>query len=165
MNAAMKRAGRQKGALAVEFAILAIPLLVILTGITEYGRALYYYNSLAKAVRDGARLLSTQTPTDPGYATLVSGVTCTVVYGNNACTGDPLIPGLTTAMVSICDPVSCPATHAAVPTGTGVANLVTVQVGGQAGYTFGSMAPFMPAAFGVPSLNFAPIAATMRQVL
>jgi Flp pilus assembly protein TadG len=161
----MKPFRTEKGALAVEFAILAIPLLVILTGLTEYGRALYYYNSLAKAVRDGARLLSTQTPADPGYAALAASVTCTVVYGNGACTGEPLVPGLTTAMVSICDPIACPGTHAAVPTGTGVANLVTVQVGGQAGYTFGSMAPFMPALFGVPSIDFAPIGATLRQVL
>jgi Flp pilus assembly protein TadG len=159
----MRRA--QRGAAAVEFAILAIPLLVILTGITEYGRALYYYNAIAKAARDGARLLSTQTPADPDYATLTASVTCTVVYGNGACTGQPLIPGLSTAMVNICDPVACPATHAAVATGTGVANLVTIEVGGQNGYTFGSMAPFMPAIFGVPSLTFAPIGVTMRQVL
>jgi Flp pilus assembly protein TadG len=157
---------RQRGVAAVEFAILVIPLLVILTGITEYGRALYYYNSIAKAARDGARLLSTQTPTDPGYAALINSAACTVVFGNTACTGTPLAPGLTTAMVSVCDPVSCAGTHAVQPTGTGVANLVTLTVGGgQNAYTFGSMAPFMPALFGVPSFNFAPISVTMRQVL
>jgi Flp pilus assembly protein TadG len=48
----------QRGAAAVEFALLVIPLLVMLTGITEMGRALYYYNAIAKAARDGARLLS-----------------------------------------------------------------------------------------------------------
>jgi Flp pilus assembly protein TadG len=124
------------GSAAVEFAILAIPLMVLFTGITEYGRALYYYNAVVKAARDGVRLLSTQTPADPGYAALVTSATCTVVHGNAACDGDPLLPGLTTAMVSVCDPQSCPGTHAAVATGTGVANLVTLTVGAQGGYAF-----------------------------
>jgi Flp pilus assembly protein TadG len=156
---------RQQGAAAVEFAILVIPLLIILTGITEYGRALYYYNAIAKAARDGARLLSTQTPADPGYGALVTKATCTAVYGNSGCTGQPLAPGLTTAMVSVCDPASCPATHLAQATGTGVVNLVTLTVGAAAPYQFASMAPFMPALFGVPSFNFAPINVTMRQIL
>ena len=155
----------EKGAVAVEFAILVIPLLVLLTGITEYGRALYYYNSITKSVRDAARLLSTQTPADPGYGALVNGATCTVIHGNATCTGAPLVPGLAAAMVSICDPAACPATHAAQATGTGVANLVTVTLGGQTPYTFTSIAPFVPAIFGVPSFNFAPISVTMRQVL
>lgn len=161
----MRRFQAQRGVAAVEFALLVIPLLVLLTGITEMGRALYYYNAIAKAARDGARLLSTQTPSDPGYGALVTGATCTVVYGNPACAGDPLAPGLTTAMVSICDPVSCAATHAAVATGTGVANLVSLTVGDPNRYTFGSMAPFVPALFGVASFDFAPIRVTMRQVL
>lgn len=156
---------RQRGGAAVEFAILILPLLAILTGITEYGRALYYYDTIAKSARDGARLLSTQTPSDPGYGGLITQATCTVVYGNSACTGQPLAPGLTTAMVSVCDPASCAATHFAQATGSGVANLVTVTVGAAAPYPFGSMAPFAPAIFGVPSFNFGPINVTMRQVL
>ena len=156
---------REAGAIAVEFAILVIPMLVLLTGITEYGRALYYYNTVTKAVRDAARLMSTQTPADPGYGGLVASATCTVVYGNPGCTGAPLAPGLATNMVSTCDPAACPGTHAAQPTGTGVANLVTVTVGAAAPLSFNSMAPFMPAIFGVPSFNFPPISVTMRQVL
>jgi Flp pilus assembly protein TadG len=156
---------RQRGIAAIEFAILVIPLLVILTGITEYGRALYYYNTIVKSARDGARLLSTQTPADANYGALQTQAACMVVYGNGACSGQPLAPGLTTAMVSFCDPAACPATHAAQPTGSGVANLVTLTVGATTAYQFGSMAPFMPALFGVPSFAFAPIQVTMRQVL
>jgi len=155
----------QGGAVAIEFAILVIPLLVLLTGATEYGRALYYYNGLTKGVRDAVRLLSTQTPTDPGYPALVNDATCTAVFGNAGCTGEPLAPGLTTAMVSVCDPAACPGTHALQPTGTGVVNLVTVTLGAAAPYSFTSMAPFVPAIFGVPSFNFAPISVTMRQML
>jgi hypothetical protein len=53
-----------------------------------------------------------------------------------------------------------------VATGTGVANLVTVTVGGaNSPYTFRSIAPFMPALFGVPDINFGAINVTMRQVI
>ena len=159
-------ARREEGIAAVEFAILLIPLLVIVTGITEFGRAMYYYNTIAKAARDGARLMSTQTPADITYPNLITQATCTVVYGNSTCSGTPLLPGLTTSMVSICDRSSCPATHANVPTGSGVINLVTLTVGGPNNpYTFQSMAPFAPALFGVGSFNFGPISVTMRQVL
>jgi Flp pilus assembly protein TadG len=162
----MKRLHKQHGAAVVEFAILVIPLLVILTGITEFGRAMYYYNTIAKGARDAVRLMSTQTPTDPDYATLTNAAKCTAVYGNASCTGDPLVPGLTTAMVSVCDPASCAGSHAAVPTGTGVVNLVTVTVGGPNNpYVFQSMAPFVPALSGIQNITFAAIGATMRQVI
>jgi Flp pilus assembly protein TadG len=157
---------QQRGAVAIEFAILLIPLLTILTGITEFGRAMYYYNTLAKVARDAARLMSTQTPADPDYPALVTASRCTAVYGNADCTGQPLVPGLTLAMVSICDPSSCPSTHAAVPTGSGAANLVTIIIGGaNAPYTFQTLSPFVPALFGVPSFNFAAIQVTMRQII
>jgi Flp pilus assembly protein TadG len=152
---------RQRGVAAVELAILLVPLLTILFGITEFGRAMYEYNTIAKAARDAARLLSTQTPTDPDYAALLNNATCTAVYGNAGCTGTPLLPNLATSMVSVCDPIACPGTHAGVATGTGVINLVTVTIGGaNAPYAFNSLAPF-----GAPSFNFGAVRVTMRQVL
>lgn len=155
-----------RGAIAIEFALLVIPLLVILTGITEFGRAMYYYNIIAKAARDAARIMSTQTPTDLDYPALLAQAQCTAVYGNAACTGEPLIPGLTTGMVSICDPASCAGTHAAVATGTGAANLVTVTIGGaNTPYLFRSLAPFMPALFGIPDFSFGAVSVTMRQII
>jgi hypothetical protein len=105
--------------------------------------------------------MSTQTPSDPDYPALVNSATCLAVYGNQSCTGSTLLPGLTAAMVSLCDRLSCPATHANVATGTGVINLVSVTIGNANNpYTFNSLAPF-----GVPSFNFGPIRVTMRQVL
>ncbi len=161
-NAMANRKGQQ-GVAAVEFALLLIPLLIMLGGITEFGRAMYYYNTIAKTVRDATRLMSTQAPSDPDYATLWANARCNVVYGNPTCSGETLVPGLTTAMVSLCDPVACPGTHASVPMGTGVANLVTVTVGGGANpYTFQSLAAFVPA---LESFAFAPISASMRQVI
>lgn len=159
MGVAMKI--RQRGVAAVELALLLVPLLTILFGITEFGRAIYEYNAIAKAARDATRLLSTQAPSDPDYPTLINEATCTAVFGNPACSGAPLLPRLATSMVSICDPVSCPGTHAGVSTGTGVVNLVTVTIGGaSAPYTFSSMAPF-----GVPAFSFGAVSVTMRQVL
>jgi Flp pilus assembly protein TadG len=159
-------ARRQSGAAAVEFALLIVPLLAILTGITEFGRAMYYYETIAKGARDAARMMSTQTPTDIDYAALRTSAICTAVFGNTACTGQPLVPGLTIAMVDVCDAAACPATHAGVATGTGVANLVTVTIGGpNAPFQFISMAPFVPAQFGIASMTFSPIAVTMRQNL
>ncbi len=162
----MKPIRNQRGVAAVEFALLLVPVLAILTGITEFGRAMYTYNTLAQSVRDAARLMSTQAPTDPNYSTLWTSAQCYVVYGNSGCTGNPVVPGLTTAMVSLCDPVSCPATNANISMGTGVANLVTVTLGGGNNpYTFQSLAPFVPAAFGVSSFAFGAISVSMRQVL
>lgn len=49
---------RQRGAAAIEFALLLILLLTIMAGIVEFGRAFWYYDALAKATRDSARYLT-----------------------------------------------------------------------------------------------------------
>ena len=53
---------RQRGVALVELALI-IPFLLLLTFITtEFGRAMYEYNAVAKATRDAVRYLSFQTP-------------------------------------------------------------------------------------------------------
>lgn len=47
---------RQKGAAAVEFALIAIVFFTLLLGIIEFGRVLFTWNSVAEATRWGARL-------------------------------------------------------------------------------------------------------------
>lgn len=49
---------RQRGVAAVEFAFLVLILLLIAAGLVEFGRALWYYDALAKGTRDAARYLS-----------------------------------------------------------------------------------------------------------
>lgn len=49
---------KSHGAIAVEFALLIIPLLMIVTGIIEFGRVFWYDDALVKGTRDGARFLS-----------------------------------------------------------------------------------------------------------
>lgn len=55
---------RLRGAVAVEFALVLILLLLILSGIVEFGRAMWHANVLTKATRDGARVISVWEPTD-----------------------------------------------------------------------------------------------------
>lgn len=158
-GAATTQRKAQRGVVAVEFALLLVPLLVILAGITEFGRAMYYYNTILKATRDGARLMSTQTPTDSDYVNLKVKAACTILYGNTDCTGNVLLPGLPEMtppsippMISISDPFS-------VTEGSTIVNGVTVTVGNaSAPFTFQSLA-----LFGVKSFTFAPISVTMRQ--
>jgi hypothetical protein len=50
--------GKSRGAIIVEFALLLIPLLMIVAGIIEFGRVFWYDDALTKATRDGARFLS-----------------------------------------------------------------------------------------------------------
>ena len=63
----------------VEFALI-LPFLLLLTFIaTEFGRAIWQYNTLTKSVRDAARYLSIQTP-----GTQIAEARNLMVYGNLA---------------------------------------------------------------------------------
>ncbi|HUG26553.1 TadE/TadG family type IV pilus assembly protein [Piscinibacter sp.] len=146
---------RLLGVAAVEFGIMLAPLLAITFGVTEYGRAIYTYNALDKSVRDAARHLTSVLPTNPDPETEAKNL---VVYGSVNNTGSPLAPGLTTAMVSICNAATCPSTHASVPTGTGAVNLVTVRI---SGYTYTSIVTYVAPA----TLDFSDISVTMRSHL
>ncbi len=154
----MKRTcAHQRGVALVELAISMSVMVSIAFAITEFGRAIYQYNTLAKGVRDAARFLSTRDATD---AVAKDQARCLAVYGNLTCVGTPLAQGLTTAMVNICDYLACP-DHAAQGTNP-VVNLVTVSIGGANAtpYTFHSLVSFV-----VPDIPFGPISVTMRQVL
>jgi Flp pilus assembly protein TadG len=47
-----------RGVALIEFAIILPLLLLIFTGLIEYGRMMWHYDALAKATRDAARHLS-----------------------------------------------------------------------------------------------------------
>ncbi len=155
---------KQQGAAAVELALLLPPLVLIAFGTAEFGRGISYYNTMVKSVRDGARHL---TLSAPGDAAKIAEAKCLVVYGSTTtCSGTPLVPDLTLAMVSICDRTNCVATHNLQPitdgtTTIGVANLVTVKI---TGYTYTLKVPNF---FGPDSFSFAPptVSQTMMQVL
>lgn len=150
---------KQQGLALIELGLIIALLIAITFGITEFGRAMYQYNTLAKAARDGARFLAVRNPSDP---IALSQVQCMVVHGNPGCSGATLVPGLTLSMVSVChamDPL-CAATHQAQGASP-VINLVTVTIGGaNAPFTFQSLFSFV-----VPDIQFGAITATMRQVM
>ena len=154
----------QRGAAAIELALLALPLAALTFGTTEFGRALHQYNTLAKSVRDAARYQTTQTAGDPA---VILAARCLALTGSRAnaganCTGTPLLPGFALANVQECDrtnwATNCPGvSHNLQPTGRGVVNLVTVKI---VNYNFTSMVPY-----AMPSITFGAIGATMVQPL
>jgi Flp pilus assembly protein TadG len=91
----MNRLNNHKGQGLVEFAFVAVVLLLFLLGVSEFGRAWYYENALDNAVRTGVRKAS-ETPYDASYVSNVSGyvaseITASVpsIGGGVAVTVDP----------------------------------------------------------------------------
>ena len=110
---------RQHGIAAVEFAIALPLLLLLLLGTAEVGRLLSQYDTLTKAVRDGARYCAsransgtqgivditrcytadaTTTPQTPANATQNL-----VVFGNWSNSGTAVLPGLVAGNVTVSD--------------------------------------------------------------
>ena len=148
MNTHARKFHTVRGVALVEFA-LVLPLLLLLSFITtEFGRALYEYNTVVKSVRNTARFLSVQTP-----GTLTTEARNMVVYGNAAGIGQPLALGLTLARV----PTPTWQTVGVDP----VMQTVTVRV---SGYSF---TPLFTGTLGLPmsSLTYSDISATMRAAL
>ncbi|MDT3670307.1 MAG: TadE/TadG family type IV pilus assembly protein [Aromatoleum sp.] len=145
-----------RGVAAVEFAILAIPLVTLAFGITEIGRAIYSYNTLVKSVRDAARFLTSQAPGDPTKHAMAKSM---AVYGAPNCTGcAPLASGLTTGMIQTCDSaLPCEGVTNTLPTGSGIIKTVTVRI---VGYPYNSLVEFV-----VSDMNFNNISITMRSHL
>jgi Flp pilus assembly protein TadG len=144
----------QRGVAAVEFALLLTPLILMIFGTTELGRAIYSYNTLDQTVRDASRHLSQH---GPGDAIIAAEAKCLAVHGTTDCSGSPVAPGLTTGMVTICDASLCPTTHSNQLTGLGSINLVTV---GIQNYAFDSVVEFV-----IPAMTFNNISSTLRAQL
>lgn len=112
---------RQQGVAAVEFAIVVFILLLIAAGMVEFGRALWYYDALAKGTRDAARYLST-VPTS-SLDTASAGVCSSSAKTAVECAKEVVVraasaarvPGFAAGNVSVvCAPTACDA--AAKPT-------------------------------------------------
>ena len=96
----------ERGLATVEMAI-TLPLLLLLLFVTaEFGHLLSEYDTLDKAVRDGARYAaSVSAQGSTGFvlitSTIQSDVANLVAYGNVGGTGSPLLPGLSPSEVSV----------------------------------------------------------------
>ena len=156
---------RQRGVATLELALLLPLLLGICFAITELGRAIYTYDTLAKSVRGAARYLTTQSAGN-GYATARN----VVAYGNPAGSGSPLVMGLDStnmgSMVVICDAITCPATNKNQGTHPTI-NTVTVSI---TGYIFtpivdvlGFTRFYTGGTNSITSIKFDDISVTMRQ--
>ena len=84
----------ERGATAVEFALIVPLLIVLVLGIVEFGHAFQVQGTLSAAAREGVRLMALQN--DPAAARAAV---------RNAATS--LEPGITDAQIVI-SPVSCP---------------------------------------------------------
>lgn len=92
---------KARGAAAVEFAIILPLLVLIFTGMIEYGRLMWNYDALAKATRDAARYLSTE----QSITNTEKDVARTMVDNAAAAAG---VKDLLPADVNVtCDPTNC----------------------------------------------------------
>ena len=96
---------RQRGVAAIEFMIVAPLLLMMMLAIAELSNALLQYNTLSKAVRDGARYaadhanLGSTGLAQPGpWMDAAANLT---VFGNLAGNGLPRLPELSTEHVEV----------------------------------------------------------------
>jgi Flp pilus assembly protein TadG len=152
----LTRRNAQRGAAALEFALVAIFVMIpLVLGIWQLGKAISEYDTLVKAVRDGTRYLTLYQP-----GTHTAAARCLVTHGNvdvatGSCVGSLLLPNLASTSITICDAVTCPATHANVDLpGIGRANLATVTV---SDYRYLSWVPSF-----IADITFGPISNTMR---
>lgn len=105
---------RDDGGSIIELAIVFPILLILFVGTAELGRLFYTYTTLAKATKVGVRYLSSSRNAVNGTATEITNaknqarnlVVCGI---KNSCTNQPpIVLGLTTANVTICDNFSVP---------------------------------------------------------
>lgn len=105
MHSLSSRARRQRGIATVEFAICAPILFLLMLATAELGRLLFQYNTLAKAVRDGARYAAAAATNSQRLVIITPAMSAAtrnlVVTGNIAGTGTPLLPELTVANVDV----------------------------------------------------------------
>ncbi len=159
----MNRSPRKsRGAAAVELAFISIPLVLMAVAAIDFARAIFVYDQLAKAARDGARYLSFFDPTDPDPENYPIGLAKSRMLYGSVSGNRTIVPGLTAAMISICDSKEssgCPGERFAnIDTGNGTINLVKVTI---SGYTF---TPIFPGVSQLTTITFSPISVTMRQL-
>ncbi len=107
------RLSREEGSSMVELALVFPLLLLLFAGTAELGRLFYTYTTLAKATKIGARYLSTSRDATSSNSTNVANAKLAakslVVCGFTDCTNKtPIVAGLTTANIDICDSFSVP---------------------------------------------------------
>jgi Flp pilus assembly protein TadG len=90
-----KNRNNERGSTLVEFSIGVLVFATAMFAVLEFGRVLWAHNALTDAARRGARYAVLHSATD------IDQVKNVVVYGDAAGTGNPMLPNLSTANVSV----------------------------------------------------------------
>jgi hypothetical protein len=122
----------QKGQSLLELALVLPLLMLIAFGAIEFGRAYYQYNTLTKALRDGARYMSYHIYSSAEETNCYN----MVVYGNTAGSGSPVLPGLTTSLIDMVSSGGTTPYSALNPP-----RFITIRV---TGYPFNRLIPLIP---------------------
>lgn len=111
----LQRSARdESGGTLAELAIVVPFLVVMLAGVSEFGRFFQSYTTLAKATRSSARYLSNFKA--PYSAAQLNAATSLVVCGKVSCAGgDELVKGMTAAKVCIEDQPATSTVRVSVP--------------------------------------------------
>lgn len=102
---------RQRGIASLEFLLVAPVLMLVMFAVSELGWAFHQYQTMTRASRDGARYVASNAMVGSiGLIYLKDSViqqaSNLVVYGNPAGTGEPVLPGWSTADVTVTSPDS-----------------------------------------------------------
>ncbi|EKO3438176.1 pilus assembly protein [Vibrio fluvialis] len=94
---ASRRISKHRGLAAVEFLITLPALLLILTGIVEFGNAFIKYSTLSKLVQNGSRYAVTDIygTSNSDQIADEANIKNMVVYGNKSGSGNSLLDTLT----------------------------------------------------------------------
>jgi len=94
------RAGR-RGSAVIEFALSFAFLWLTVTGVFQFGYAMWIYNSLVSRVADAARFAARIDYDSRDSDAFIRQVKNVAVYGNPEGTGTPAVPNLATSVVSV----------------------------------------------------------------
>jgi Flp pilus assembly protein TadG len=133
----------EKGQTLVEFALVTLVFFVLVFGITEFGRALWTWNTIVQATRAGARYAVVETPTSDDMQ-----IKKVVAYNdpNANSSSTPVVPGLTETNVSVRY-----LTNGGSPASNkNTADLIAVSV---TGYQFSFLVPLFGTQIPLPSFT------------
>ena len=126
----------ERGSTLVEYAIGATVFIMAIFAVLEFGRALWAHNALTDAARRGARYAVLHLPNGGEDANIKN----LVVYGNAAGGTQPLLPGLSTANVTVSR-----SSDFSVNSGTATVSIT--------GYEFQFVLPMLPKKIAMPSYS------------
>jgi len=107
-----RRSHRSRGQSLVEFALLLPVLIVILMGLLDFGRAIYAYNAVSEAARNGARVaIVNQTLADicqvAASRAVALGLPTTCAPNGNAGTQGVWVTNAATGTADACTAINC----------------------------------------------------------